>query len=91
MLDHGLDLFVVGHVGTVGDGDATGLANFLDHGQGCVGRAAGTVAAAAEVVDYHLGAARRQVQRMNAAKAIAGAGDDSDAIIKTNGHHIVLW
>ncbi|MNV44877.1 hypothetical protein D3C71_1366540 [compost metagenome] len=57
LLDHGLDLFVVGHVGAVGNGDATGLADFLDHGQGSVRRTAGTVTATAEIIDHNLGAA----------------------------------
>ncbi|MNO73833.1 hypothetical protein D3C76_648090 [compost metagenome] len=84
-------MFVVGHVSAVGNGNTAGLADFLDHGQGRIGRTAGTVTATAEIIDHNLRAARSQVQRMNAPKAIAGAGDDSDAIIKTNGHHVFLW
>ncbi|MOA07808.1 hypothetical protein D3C78_1275310 [compost metagenome] len=90
LFDHGLDLLVVGHVGTVGDGRATGLADFFDHSQGGVGRAAGAVAATAEVVDHHLGATGGQVQGVNAAQAVAGAGDDGNTVIEANGHGVFL-
>ena len=45
------------------------------------------VAAAAEVVDDDLGAARGEEQGVGAAEAAAGAGDDGDAAIKSNITH----
>ena len=43
---------------------------------------AGAVARAAEIVDHHLGAAPRELERISAAEAAAGAGDDRDAALK---------
>ncbi|MNP40095.1 hypothetical protein D3C76_1337050 [compost metagenome] len=88
LLDQGLDLLVVGDVGAVGDGGAAGLADFLDHGQRGFGRAAGAVTAAAEIVDHYLGAALGEFQGVDAAQAVAGAGDDGYAVIETNGHGV---
>jgi hypothetical protein len=44
---------------------------------------------AARIVHHHLGAAAGQQQRMRAAEAIAGTGDDGDAIVEADGHSLI--
>ena len=65
------------HVGVVGDRHAAGRGDLVDHRLGRPGVAAGAVARAAEVVHQHVGAVRGEQQRVLAADAPAGAGDDA--------------
>ena len=56
IINNGFCPFAAGHRRFVGDGDAPGLSDFIDHH---VGHIAGTnaIAAAAQVIDHDLGAA----------------------------------
>ena len=91
-VDRGLDdrLAALGGVDAVrvGDGFAAGRLDLLDDLVGHL--AAGlafAVAAAAEVVDDDLGAARGEEQAWERPEAAAGAGDDGDAAIESNITH----
>src|SRR3546814_17780316 len=63
--------------------------DFRDHGLRRRGRTAAAVACAAEIIDDQPGTARRECQRMLATEAIAGTGDDGDAILERN-HAVIL-
>ena len=72
----------IGHRIVVRDGLAASGLDLVDDD---VGRAvAGTVAraAAAQVVDHDLGAARREEQRVGATQSVASARDDDDSVVE---------
>ena len=73
--DHGFDLIKIGDAGPVRQRGAARAADFRDDRGGGVAMA-GAVARAAEIVDHHLGAAAGELERISAAEAAAGAGDD---------------
>src|SRR3546814_13129443 len=54
------------------------------------GRTAAAVACAAEIIDDQPGTERRECERMLATEAIAGTGDDGDAILERNHAGILL-
>src|SRR3546814_7637780 len=64
--------------------DLTRRFDFRDHCLRRRGRTAAAVACAAEIIDDQPGTARRECQRMLATEAIAGTGDDGDAILERN-------
>ena len=66
----------------VGDRLAARRPYFLDHLLGWRGVSARAVGSAAQVVDDDLGAFGSEQQRVLAAKAAAGAGDDGDSVVK---------
>ncbi len=84
-VDRGLDDLVAVLDGVVvGDGLAAGGLDLLDDLVGGGRRALPVAgAAAAEVVDDDLGAARGEQQRVRAAEAVAGAGDDGDSSVES--------
>ena len=80
------DALFVGDAAGRGHGFAAGRLDLGDDLVGGFRRAARTVARAAEIVDDDLGAARGERQRMRATEAIAGAGDDGDAVLEGDCH-----
>jgi hypothetical protein len=82
LLHHGLDGREIGHGCAVGNRLAAGCADFVHHPLGGRGGTARAVDRAAKVVDHHPGAPRRQRQRMLAAQAAAGPGDDRDTVLE---------
>ena len=90
LLHHGFDRRKVGDRGAIGQRLATGSADFIDHRLRRADRAALAVHAAAQVIDQHLGAARRQCQRMLAAQAATGARHDGHAAVEIDRHAVAL-
>ena len=80
---HGLK---VGHRGTVGNGFATGSADFFHDLHGGRWGAALTVHIAAQVIDHDFGATRSQQQRMLLAQAAASPCHDGHAALEIDRH-----
>ena len=74
----------------VGDGDAAGRLDLVDHLVGRGMTAPFAVDRATRIVHDHLGAAAGQQQRMRAAEPVARAGDDGDAIVEADCHFSIL-
>jgi hypothetical protein len=90
LFDHRLDRGEIGDRRAIGDRLA---ASRLDLGDDCLRsrrRTAGAVARTAEIVDDELRAARGEREGVLAAEAIAGTGDDGNAIFERN-HHESPW
>ena len=83
-LDHGGDAGIVGDRGAVGDGFAAGLGDLRHDRLGRRRRSARAVERAAQIVDHDLRAAPRELERVAAAQAAAGAGDDDDLAVEAN-------
>src|SRR5690606_35286932 len=79
--DHPAGTLVVGHVLVVGDGGSAPRLDELD-GQVGVPRRPLTVDRRAQVVDDHLGAVLRQLQRVPATDAVARPRDDGDLALE---------
>ncbi len=81
LLDHGLDL-VVGDIGAVGDGLATGCTNLGDHIVGVLQFAARV----RKIVNQYFRAAFGECQRVAAAEPAACAGNDGYLAIHSDSH-----
>ena len=86
-LDDGLATLGRGHAAGVGDRDAAEVVDLLGGGLGRPLAAALAADRRAQVVDDDLGAARRQQERVLAAEAPAGAGDDCDSVLESEIRH----
>ena len=83
--DHLVDGGGVGHGSAVGDRFTAGRDDLVDDQLRRADRAARAITRAAEIVNHDLGTAGRQRQRIGAAEAAAGPGNDGDAPVETNG------
>ncbi|MNS93004.1 hypothetical protein D3C72_1271550 [compost metagenome] len=84
--DHGLDRRLVGDRGRIGHGFAAGGLDFGHHSLGRRGRSARAVAGAAQIVDHHPGAARRQGQGVFAAQSAARARYNRHLTVEPDAH-----
>ncbi|MNS91423.1 hypothetical protein D3C72_1255150 [compost metagenome] len=84
--DHGVDRRSVGDGSGVGHGLAARRRDLSNDGLSRRGRFARAVTGAAQVVDHHLGAPRRQGQGVFAAQAAARARHDRHLAVEPNAH-----
>ena len=84
LFDHGLGVAGIGDGKRVCDSLAPGIADFPDHRFGDAFVHAFAEQPAAEIVDHHFGAARRQFQRMRPAESAPRAGDKRDAAVEAD-------
>ncbi|MCY1521591.1 hypothetical protein D9M68_564120 [compost metagenome] len=94
MIEGGLhDLLAVGHRVMAGHCGAAGFADFRHHTVGRRGVGAFTVGTAAQVVDHNPRAMTGEQQRMGAANAATGAGDDYDFVFEADciAHGLAPW